>query len=192
MSRLAILDWQLHCPKIRLSVISPDSTGPAASMPIKPAPAVLTSSARPLTQQTGFLLLFLVPVGLVMGDLSLAYRKHYMEIHAADLRRSQAYKRARRQLQRIPRRSKNVQLEVARIMLAYLTDQIQQPLAGLPHNTLAQVLQANAISPELSQRVVETLFIGEASEYTPRQPASHEQVVRSAMLLLEDLEKSRS
>jgi hypothetical protein len=169
-----------------------DMNRPAASLQIKSAPAVLTSSARPLTQQTGFLLLFLVPAGLVMGDLSMAYRKHYLATHAAYLRRSQAYKRARRQLQRIPPRSKNVQLEVARIMLAYLTDQIQQPLAGLSHSALAQVLQANHISPDLAQRVIETLFTGEASEYTPRQPASHEQVVRSAMLLLEDLEKSRS
>jgi len=171
---------------------APSTTEAAAPVQIKPAPAILTSSAKPLTQQTGFLLLFLVPISLVMGDLSLAYRKHYMETHAADLRRSKAYKRARRQLQRIPRRSKNVQLEVARIMLTYLEDQIQQPLTGLSHSALVQILQAKAISPELAQRVIETLFAGEASEYTPQQPASYEQVLRSAMLLLEDLEKIRS
>jgi hypothetical protein len=55
-----------------------------------------------------------------------------------------------------------------------------------------QVLQANGISPELSQRVIQTLFAGEASEYTYRQPDAFEQVVRSTMLLLEDLEKIRS
>jgi len=167
-------------------------TGAAAPVQIKSTPAVLTSTPRPLTQQTGFMLLVLVPVGLVMGDLSLAYRKHYMETHAAHLRRSKAYKRARRQLKAISRRSKNVQLEVARIMLTYLEDQIQQPLTGLSHSALAQVLQANHFSPELAQRVIETLFAGEASEYTPQQPASYEQVLRSAMLLLDDLEQSRS
>jgi hypothetical protein len=153
------------------------STGASASSQIKSTPDVLTSAAMPLSQQTGFLLLFLVPLGLVMGDLSLAYRKHYTETHAAHLRRSKAYKRARRQLQKIARRSKNVQLEVARIMLTYLEDQIQQPLTGLSHNALAQVLQANQISPELSQRVSGTLFIGEVSEYTPWQAASREDVV---------------
>jgi hypothetical protein len=168
------------------------STNPSASAPIKPTPAVLTSSARPLVQQTGFMLLFLVPLGLVIGDLSLAYRKRYMETHAGELRRSKAYKRARRQLQRIPRRTKNVQLEVAHILLTYLEDQIQQPLTGLSHSALTQVLQANHFSPELAQRVIETLFAGETSEYTPQQPASYEQVLRSAMLLLEDLEKNRS
>jgi hypothetical protein len=171
---------------------APAPAGGTVPAQIKPAPVVLTSAARPLTKQPGFLLLFLVPVGLVMGDLSLAYRKHYLKTNAAHLRRSQAYKRARRQLQRISRRSKNVQLEVARIMLTYLEDLIQQPLTGLSHSNLVQVLQANHNSPELSQRVIETLFAGEASEYTPRQPASYEQVVRSAMQLLEDLEKSRS
>jgi hypothetical protein len=159
---------------------------------VKPTPSVLTSSAKPLVQQTGFQLLFLVPLGLVVGDLSLAYRKRYMETHAADLRRSKAYRRARRRLQRISPRSRNVHLEAARILLTYLEDQIQQPLAGLSHSALGQVLQVNGISPELSQRVIQTLFAGEASEYTPRQVASNEQVVHSAMLLLEDLEKIRS
>jgi hypothetical protein len=168
------------------------STGTAAPMEIKPTPGVLTSTAKPLAQQTGFQLLFLVPLGLVVGDLSLAYRKRYMETHAADLRRSLAYRRARRELKRISPRSKNVRLETARILLTYLEDQIQKPLAGLSHSALAQVLQSNGISPELSQRVIETLFASEASEYTPRQPATYEQVMRSAMLLLEDLEKIRS
>jgi hypothetical protein len=170
----------------------PASADAAAPMQIKSTPAILTSNTRPLPQQAGFLLLFLVPFGLVMGDLSLAFRKRYLANNAAHLRRSKAYKRARRSLQSISRRSKNVQLDVAHIMLVYLEDQIQQPLTGLSHSVLVQVLQVHRISPELSQRVIATLFVGEASEYTPRQPASHEQVVRSAMLLLYDLEKSRS
>ena len=168
------------------------SSGAVNPVQIKPAPPVLTSAAKPLVQQTGFALLFLVPIGMLAGDLSLAYRKRYLETHAADLRRSKAFKRARRQLQRISRRTKNVQLEVAHTILTYLEDQIQQPLTGLSHSTLLQVLQANHFPPALAQRVIETLFAGEASEYTPQQPASYEQVVGSAMLLLEDLEKMRS
>jgi hypothetical protein len=168
------------------------SSNIAAGMQIKPTPAVFSKTAMPLTQQTGFWLLFLVPVGLVAGDLSLAYRKHYLQTHAADLRRSQAYKRARRQLKRISHRSKNVHLEVAQIILTYLEDLIQQPLTGLSHSTLLQVFQANKISPELARRVIDTLFVGEASEYTSLQPASYEVVLRSARQLLEDLEKSRS
>lgn len=179
-------------PQNSATVDEPVSADTAAASQIKPAPAVLTAAAEPLPQQIGFLLLFLVPLGLVMGDLSLAYQKHYQRTHAAQQRRSRAYKRARRRLQRIPRRSKNVQLEVAHIVLAYLEDHIQRPLTGLSHSALAQVLHANHFSPELAQRVIETLFVGEASEYTPWQPDSYDAVVRSAILLLEDLEKIRS
>ncbi len=192
MLHLVIQTWQRRCPKMVPPVMRPPPISAVNSVPVKPAPPVLTSAAKPLVQQTGFALLFLVPIGMVAGDLSLAYRKRYMDTHAADRRRSKAYKRARRQLQRIPRRTKNVQLEVAHILLAYLEDQIQQPLKGLSHSSLLQVLQANQFSAELSQRVIETLFAGEASEYTPQQPASYEEVVHSAMLLLEDLEKIRS
>jgi hypothetical protein len=126
----------------------------------------------------------------VIGDLSLALRSNYRKSHSAELRRSQAYKRARRQLKRIPRGA-NVQMESARILLVYLEDQIQQPLAGLSHSALAAVLQAKQVSPELVQRAIETLFSGESSEYAPRQAASYEQVVRSVMDLLDDFEKTR-
>jgi len=168
------------------------SSNTTSPMQIKTTSAGLTSSARPLPQQTSFLLLFLVPVGLVMGDLSVTYRKRYIRNHAADLRRSKAYKRARCKLLRMSPRSKNVQMETARIMLTYLEDLIQQPLFGMSHSALAQVFQANHFSLELSRRVIEILFVGESSEYTPQQPASYEKVVHSAMLLLDDLEKNRS
>jgi hypothetical protein len=175
---------------------APAAAAPAqaakAALAIKAAPAVLTSAAQPLSRQTGFRLLFLLPLGLVAADLAFAYRKRYLRAHAADLRRSKAFKRARKQLQRIPRRSQNVELEVSRILLVYLEDLIQQPLAGLAHSALAQVLQAHAFSPELTQRVTAALFAGEATEYTPRQPGQRAQVLRQAGLLLEDLEKCRS
>jgi len=179
-------------PNQASSITQPISTSGTVVEQIKPVPNVLTSAARPLAQQTSFGLLFLVPLALVISDLGLAYRKHYLEIHAAHLRRSRAYKRARRQLQRIPLHSKNVQLEIGHILLTYLEDQIQQPLTGLSHTALAQVLQAHHFSPELAQRVIEALFIGEASEYTPRQPADRAQAVRSAAMLLEDLENKGS
>ena len=78
---------------------------------------------------------------------------------------------------------------MAHILLTYLEDQIQQPLKGFSHSSLLQILQAHQFSAELSQRVIETLFAGETSEYTPLQPASYEEVAHSGMLLLEDLEK---
>jgi hypothetical protein len=159
---------------------------------IKQTPVVFTTAAKPLAHQVGFLLLFLVPLGLVLGDLTLAYRKYYLNTHASDLRRSRAYRRARRQLKRLPRRADNVQSEVARIMLIYLEDHIQQPLTGLPHSVLAQVMQANMVSPDLAQQVIDTLFAGESSEYTHQLPASYDQVVGSALRLLDELEKVRS
>lgn len=168
------------------------STDTDTSSQVRPVPGLLTSSANPLMQQPGFLLLFLVPLGLVMGDLSLVYRKRYINTHASELRRSKAYKRARRQLKRLSPRSKNLQLEVARILLTYLEDQIQEPLTGLSHSALTQVLQDHQFSPQLTQRVIEILFTGEVSEYTPWQPNPQEQVVDAVMLLLEDLEKIRS
>ena len=159
----------------------------APTLTLKPAPQTLLSEAQPLTQQPLFGLLFIVPVGLVAGELAVSARKHYLNSNAARLRRSRALKRAQRQLKRA-RRSRNVQIETGRIVLVYLEDQIQTPLTGLSHSTLAQLLQQH-VSPALIDRVIAALFVGEASEYSQAKPQTNDDAIKSTGRLLEDLEK---
>jgi len=159
----------------------------APALALKPAPQTLMSEAQPLTQQPLFGLLFLLPVGLVAGELAVSARKHYLTSNAARLRRSRALKHAQRQLKRA-RRSRNVQIETGRIVLAYLEDQIQTPLTGLSHSTLAQMLQHH-VSPALIDRVIAALFVGEVSEYSQAKPQTNDDVVKSTGRLLEDMEK---
>jgi hypothetical protein len=139
-------------------------------------------------QQPLFGLLFAIPVGLVAGELTISARKHYLKANAARLRRSRALKHAQRQLKRA-RRSKNIQIETSHIVVAYLEDQIQTPLTGLSHSTLAQLLQQYHISPALIDRVIAALFVGEASEYSPAKSQTKNYVVKSTNRLLEDLEQ---
>jgi hypothetical protein len=166
----------------------PNDQTAAPALTLKPAPQTLLSEAKPLTQQPLFGLLFIVPVGLVAGELAVSARKHYLDSNAARLRRSRALKRAQRELKRA-RRSRNVQIETSRIVLAYLEDQIQTPLTGLSHSTLAQLLQQRHVSPALIDRVIAALFIGEVSEYSQVQPQTNNDVMKSTGQLLEDLEK---
>jgi len=160
----------------------------ASALTLKPAPQTLLSEAKPLAQQPLFGLLFILPVGLVAGELAVSARKHYLNSNAARLRRSRALKRAQRQLKRA-RRSRNVQIETSRIVLTYVQDQIQTPLTGLPHSTLAQLLQQQHVSPALIDRVIAALFVGEASEYSQVKPQTKDDVVKNTGQLLEDLEK---
>jgi hypothetical protein len=166
----------------------PNDPAAASKLALKPAPQILTSETKPLTQQPLFGLLFILPVGLVAGELAVSARKHYLKANAARLRKSRALKRAQRQLKRA-RRSKNVQIETGRIVLAYLEDQIQTPLTGLSHSTLAQVLHQQHISPASIDRVIAALFVGEASEYSQAKLQTKDDVVKSTGRLLEDLEK---
>ena len=160
----------------------------APTLTLKPAPLTLLSEAQPLTQQPMFGLLFILPVGLVAGELAVGARKHYLNSNAARLRRSRALKHAQRQLKRA-RRSRNVQIETGHIVLVYLEDQIQMPLTGLSHSTLAQLLQQHHVLPALIERVIAALFVGEASEYSQAKPQTKDDVVKSTGRLLEDLEK---
>ena len=132
---------------------------------------------KPLTQQPLFGLLFIVPVGLVAGELAVSARKHYLKANAARLRRSRALKHAQRQLKRA-RRSKKVQIETGRIVLVYLEDQIQTPLIGLSHSTLAQLLQQRHLSPALIDRVIAALFVRRSKRVQSGQ-AANEQTMSS-------------
>ena len=81
-----------------------------------------------------------------------------------------------------------MQIATGRIVLAYLEDQIQTPLTGLSHSTLAQLLQHH-VSPALIDRVIAALFVGEVSEYSQAKPQTNDDVVKSTGRLLEDMEK---
>jgi hypothetical protein len=160
----------------------------APTLPLKPAPQMLLSEAQTLTAQPLFGLLFIVPVGWVAGELAVSARRRYLNANAARLRRSRALKHAQRRLKRV-RRSKNVQVEMGRIVVAYLEDQMQTPLTGVPHSTLAQLLQQQHVSPALIDRVIAALLGGEASEYSPTRPQTKDDVVKNTNRLLEDLEQ---
>jgi hypothetical protein len=174
-------------PKDKTAAPTKDQAA-APTLTLKSAPQTLLSEAQPLTQQPLFGLLFIIPVGLVAGELAVSTRRHYLNANAARLRRSRALKRAQRQLKRA-RRSKNVQIETGRIVVTYLEDQIQTPLTGLSHSTLAQLLEQHHVSPALTARVIAALFVGEASEYSPAQAQTKDDVVKSTKQLLEDLEQ---
>jgi hypothetical protein len=165
----------------------------APTFTLKSAPQTLLSEAQPLTQQPLFGLLFIVPVGLVAGELAVSARKHYLSSNAARLRRSRALKRAQRRLKHASRRrgarGHNVSAEAGCIVLMYLEDQMQTPLTGLSHSTLAQLLPQHHVSPALVERVIAALFVGEASEYSQATPQTKDDVIKSTGRLLEDLEK---
>jgi len=73
-------------------------------------------------------------------------------------------------------------------VLTYLEDQIQTPLTGLSHSTLAQVLQEH-VSSALIDHVIAALFVGEVSEYSQAMPQTNDDAIKSTSRLLEDLEK---
>ncbi len=174
-------------PKDKAAATTTDQVA-APALTLRPTPQTLVGEAQPLTQQPLFGLLFILPVGLVAGELVVSARKHYLNSNAARLRRSRALKRAQRQLKRA-HRSRNVQIETGRIVLAYLGDQIQTPLTGLSHSTLAQLLLQHHVSSALAERVIAALFVGEASEYSQAKPQTKDDVIKSTGRLLEDLEK---
>ncbi len=157
--------------------------GPA----LAPMSGELASAAKPLAQQPLFWGLFMIPLGIVSFDIGLALRKRYLDANAAERRASRALLNARRSLKRA-RKSSNVSLEVAKIVLQYLEDKANRSLLGVPHSAIAQVLAAQGITHDLIQDTMVLLLAGESSEYGKMYATTPEQTLVDAGLVLNALE----
>lgn len=149
---------------IALSSNNPnDASVPAknvAAPTLKAAP--LTGAPKPLTAQPLFWAMFLVPIGIVAFDLAFGLRRRYLDSSVAARRSSRAYRNALKQLRRV--RSDD-QVQIARIVLAYLEDKLNRSLLGVAHSQLAQILIAQGVSTEATMQTIDLLHRGETLEF---------------------------
>lgn len=142
-----------------------DASAPAknvAAPTLKAAP--LTGAPKPLTAQPLFWAMFLVPIGIVAFDLAFGLRRRYLDSSVAARRSSRAYRNAIKQLRRV-RADDQAQVQIARIVLAYLEDKLNRSLLGVAHSQLAQILIAQGVSTEAAMQTIELLHRGETLEF---------------------------
>ena len=76
-------------------------------------------------------------------------------------------------------------------MTAYLSDKLDQPVAGLTHQALDALLEAKGLGPELVERVNTCLTDAELGRFSPEanDPAHAEALLKKIDSLIGDLEK---
>lgn len=159
------------------------SPAPLSGITLKPSSGELTTAAKPLSAQPLFLALFLIPLGVVAIDLGWSWRKRYQQANSATIRASRALKRAQGELKRAAK-SQDVYATVAGIVQHYLEDRLNRSLNGVPHSEINAILLSSEIPPDLAARVIETLHMGESSEFGKMGMAQADQwVMKTAALL---------
>ena len=140
--------------------------GGSTLRPIKTSAELGNSSSMPLTQETGYWLLWAVPLLLLVGHMG--WRRYQQQrLNTADLRRSRsAAGKAKKALDQA--RSQGQEQEVAGpILTAYLEEKLNQRIAGLSQTQLASLLATKGVAMALVERVQNCLMLSEMGRYAP-------------------------
>jgi hypothetical protein len=105
-------------------------------------------------------------------------------------RRRQARGKARHILLQARDSHQNVYALAYRAFTLYLSDQLDQPVAGMTSDQLAQLLNRARVNPELTARLLTLLDQAETRRFAPltNQEATPQPFLTEALTLLDDLE----
>ncbi|MCO6451933.1 MAG: protein BatD [Caldilineales bacterium] len=171
---------------------STDSLATAASSlrTLKMVAKPLRQASVPLTDRTGFWLLWLVPVGLVAAQALYQQRRRIFKHDYAERRRRQAASDANLALAGAVA-SGSGQEAIAPILRDYLAAKLGHSVAGMTESELANELINAGVRTQLAMRVCDDLAASDASRFAPTgavYPSST--AILEAKRLIADLERA--
>ncbi len=161
---------------------------------LKPVPTVLMPARPPITSSRVYWLLWGVPLLAVSGSLVWRRRQRRRQEESGWLRSSQAARKARRALTQAERSQSDSHAAAGQILDGYLSDKLNQPVAGLTHRALADLLHAHKLDEDLVQRILDCRRESEMGRYSP-QPLEADQgrmLLQQVGRLIGDMEKQFS
>jgi hypothetical protein len=159
--------------------------------PVKDAPASWNSGNQPITQKSGFWLLWTVPLFLLAGQFG--WQKWQMSRNnSVDQRRSrQAAGKAREALRKAAKEPATRHEAAGHILNSYLADKLNQSIRGLNQNELAGLLKEAGLDSEL---ISNTLFVQSVSEMGRYSPGESDfasgDILKATEEIIDQLEKS--
>ena len=138
----------------------------SALRPIKSSAELSSSAGTPLTEQSAYWLLWVVPLMLLVGHFGWQ-RYQQQRLDTVDLRRSRgAAGKAEKALNDAQKQGQS-QEAAGPILNAYLEEKLNQPVAGLSHTQLAALFSAKGVDEGLTKRVQNCLMLSEMGRYAP-------------------------
>jgi hypothetical protein len=158
---------------------------------IKEAPDSWHIGNRPLTQQAGFWLLWILPIALLAGYFSLNLWRQKRTDNASTRRSQQAAKMANQALRQARKDGDNGYGAAGQILLTYLSEKMNQSVYGLTQTDLARLLQERGLDPELVDRVQNCLTISEMGRFAPAGAfSSNSDLITETKEVIDELDKS--
>jgi len=143
------------------AVVAPDI------LPVKDAPASWSSSSQPITQKSGFWLLWTVPLFLLAGQFSWQ-RWQMSRNNNVDQRRSQqAAGKARQALRKSAKEPETRHEAAGHILNSYLAEKLNQNISGLNQTELAGLLKEAGLESELIDNTLLVQSVSEMGRYSP-------------------------
>ena len=159
---------------------------------IKPVPPMLHSAGSELTDRTVYWAAWALPPLLFATALLWQRRRERLESNIGLMRSRQAHRNAARMLSEALASGSDPFSASGEILTTYVSDKLNQPVAGLTQDALGHQLALRGIESTLVDRVKATLIASERGRYAPADaPTSSEhEVLEETKTLISDLEKA--
>ena len=174
------------------SPASADAAGDEADVtvarPIRPVPEPLRPPARELTESILYWAAWTLPLLVIAVAAVWRRRRDARDAALVDSRRRNALPNARSVLTRSIANGAAPAVAGADALHRYLSDRFGESLVGMTREALGERLRESGVSDELTERVENTLALGESARFTPETPTvgqTEDYVERVSQLLIE-------
>ena len=128
---------------------------------IKPAPDRLAAEGEPLASQAGYWSMWAALLALLAGGVAWRAQGGWVKARIAAARRKSPSVAAMSALEEAERRGDDPYGASGRVLLEYMSARLGEPLNGLTHGEVAELLDARGVDGALSDRVIVCLTAGE-------------------------------
>lgn len=165
-------------------------TEPVADTSLRPLKAVtsVADTGEPLAQRPFYWLLWLLPLGLVVGQFAHQKRQAYLVATADQRRSSLAARKAEKALAQA-RKSADPYADVYRILTGYLEEKLNLSIKGLTRDGRMALLQERGVSERTIANVEICLAQAEMGRFAPSSDAQDAaELLQNTKLVVEKLE----
>lgn len=163
---------------------------PVVNNELRPMKAVnsVKDAGTMLTRQPLFWLLWLLPLGLVMGQVAQEKRQAHLAATADERRSSQASQKAEKALKQAGKHDDPF-AEVQRILITYLEEKLNSSVRGLTSDGRTGLLKARGVSDRTIANVEICLAQAEAGRFAPASRSNVDDLLQRTLAVVEKLEK---
>jgi hypothetical protein len=159
---------------------------------LKAVPAELTTASNPITDSPFYWMAWFIPLVGLVGFTGWQRREQYWQNNANLARSSKAHKKAKLALKEAKKQQGDTYQLAYQILVDYLADKLNQPVAGLTQRALNELLTQKGLDTGLIERIQICLTDAELGRFSPNaaHPDHAGNLLREVDILINDLEQA--